>query len=119
MFVANLFESKPFITKDGSEIRSLLDSTNAPVKSQSLAEATLLPGKSTTRHLHPKSEEFYFVTQGKGLMEVGEEKREIVLGDAVLIPAGVPHLLMNTGTEALCILCCCAPPYQHDDTKLL
>lgn len=119
MIVVNLFESQPFTTKDGSEIRSLLDSSNAPVKNQSLAEATLHSGQSTSLHLHPVAEEFYYVTQGKGLMRLGEEKREVGPGDAILIPPGVAHQLTNTGTEMLCVICCCAPPYRDEDTKLL
>jgi hypothetical protein len=41
MEIRNREEQKPFTTKDGSTIRSLLDLTNSPVKEQSLAEATL------------------------------------------------------------------------------
>jgi mannose-6-phosphate isomerase-like protein (cupin superfamily) len=118
MHVVNLFSAPAFKTKDGSEIRSLLDLSTAPVKNQSLAEATLLPGQATERHVHPKSEEFYFVTQGKGLMEVAQEKQEIGMGDAVLIPNNVSHKLTNIGQEALTFLCCCAPPYKHEDTVL-
>jgi mannose-6-phosphate isomerase-like protein (cupin superfamily) len=63
-------EQEPFTTKDGSTIRSLLDLSNAPVKAQSLAEATLPPGASTERHYHKISEEFYYVLSGSGLMEI-------------------------------------------------
>jgi len=38
MTVLNLAAQTPFVTKDGSEIRSILDRTNAPVEKQSLAE---------------------------------------------------------------------------------
>ena len=119
MNVRNLAKAEPFKTKDGSEIRSLLDLSNAPVKNQSLAEATLLPGGSTQRHRHPKTEEFYFVTQGSGRMEIDGEFREVGLGDAILIPAGAAHQITALGTEPLKILCCCAPPYSHEDTELL
>ena len=47
MIVLNLAEQTPFVTKDGSEIRSILDRTNAPVEKQSLAEATVQAGGST------------------------------------------------------------------------
>ena len=30
-----------------------------------------------------------------------------------------PNVHENTGTVPLKILCCCAPPYSHDDTELL
>ena len=66
MTVLNLAEQTPFVTKDGSEIRSILDRTNAPVKKQSLAEATVQAGGSTQRHYHKVSEEFYFILEGSG-----------------------------------------------------
>ena len=40
-------------------------------------------------------------------------------GDAILIPAGAVHTLRNTGATDLKILCCCAPPYSHEDTFLV
>ena len=36
-----------------------------------------------------------------------------------MIAPGVPHKLWNTGAEPLVLLCCCAPPYSHEDTVLL
>jgi mannose-6-phosphate isomerase-like protein (cupin superfamily) len=35
-------------------------------------------------------------------------------GDAILIPPGVWHTIM--AAEPLRFLCCCAPPYAHEDT---
>ena len=119
MFVRNLGKAEAFDTKDGSEIRSLLDLSCAPVKAQSLAEATLKPGASTARHRHSKTEEFYYITQGRALMELDGETRELGLADAILIPAGSSHKITNIGTDLLKILCCCAPPYSHEDTELL
>jgi hypothetical protein len=60
MVINALAQQSSFTTKDGSSIRSLLDLTNAPVKKQSLAEATVPVGKPTQRHYHRLSEEFYF-----------------------------------------------------------
>ena len=37
-------------------------------------------------------------------------------GDAILIPSGTWHTIM--ATEPLRFLCCCAPPYAHEDTYL-
>jgi mannose-6-phosphate isomerase-like protein (cupin superfamily) len=107
-------EQEPFTTKDGSTIRSLLDLSNAPVKAQSLAEATLPPGASTERHYHKISEEFYYVLSGSGLMEIEGEEQKVGPGDAILIPAGAWHEI--TAIEAMQFLCCCAPPYSHEDT---
>ena len=70
MTVQNLATQPPFTTKDGSTIRSILDRTNAPVRNQSLAEAT--------------------------------------------VPAGAWHTI--AAQKTLHFLCCCAPPYAHEDT---
>jgi len=114
MEIRNRENQTPFTTKDGSTIRSLLDLSNAPVARQSLAEATLAAGAATDRHYHRLSEEFYYLLGGRGLMELDGEQREVGPGDAILIPAGAWHQIR--ALEPLRFLCCCAPPYAHEDT---
>jgi mannose-6-phosphate isomerase-like protein (cupin superfamily) len=114
MHVQNLTQQEPFTTKDGSTIRSILDRTNAPVQNQSLAEAQVPAKGATQRHFHKLSEEFYFILEGSGRMEIDGEWREVGPGDAILIPAGAWHTI--TALEPLRFLCCCAPPYAHEDT---
>ena len=115
MEIRKLSDQEPFTTKDGSSIRSLLDLSNAPVAKQSLAEAYLPEGGATQRHWHKESEEFYFITEGSGLMEIDGESRSVEVGDAILIPAGAWHQL-TAHDGPIRLLCCCSPPYQHDDT---
>lgn len=114
MEVRQLEAQEPFTTRDGSTIRSILDRANAPVEKQSLAEATVPAGGATERHYHRLSEEFYFLLDGEGSMEVDGETRTVGPGDAVLIPAGAWHRIR--AVSDLRFLCCCAPPYSHDDT---
>jgi mannose-6-phosphate isomerase-like protein (cupin superfamily) len=114
MTVLNLSNQPPFVTKDGSTIRSILDRANAPVANQSLAEATVPQGGSTQRHYHKLSEEFYFVLEGSGVIEIDGETRNVISGDAILIPPGAWHQI--TATKTLRFLCCCAPSYSHEDT---
>jgi len=114
MILQNLSSQKPFTTADGSQIRSILDSTNAPVKNQSLAEASMPAGTATERHYHKDAEEFYFLLEGTGTMEVDGGVVNVGPGDAILIPPGSWHQI--TAHEPLRFLCCCAPPYRHEDT---
>lgn len=104
----------PFTTKDGSTIRSLLDRANAPVANQSLAEASIPAGAATERHYHRVSEEFYYLLGGEAEMEIDGEMRIVRAGDAVLIPAGAWHRIKALAEVTM--LCCCAPPYAHEDT---
>ena len=116
MTVQNLSAQRPFITKDGSTIRSILDRTNAPVQNQSLAEARVPAGSRTKRHYHKTTEEFYFILEGAGEIEVNGEHRPVRPGDAILIPSGAWHTI--AATKSLRFLCCSAPPYSHEDTYL-
>ncbi len=108
-----------YITKDGSEIRELMHPDRHPVQRQSLAEAQIQPGQQTQLHQHKITEEIYHVIGGSGIMTLGDEHFAIGVGDTVVIPAGTPHCVAATGTEALRILCCCSPAYSHGDTYLL
>ena len=114
MTVNQLADQKPFTTADGSTIRSILDTTNAPVANQSLAEASVPAGGATERHYHKLSEEIYFMLEGEAVMDIDEEKQNIVPGDAILIPPGAWHQI--TAITDIRFLCCCAPVYSHEET---
>jgi mannose-6-phosphate isomerase-like protein (cupin superfamily) len=118
MDIHNLSDVEPFITKDGSEIRELLAHRNSSVRNQSLAEARIAPGSSTTPHTHPKTEEIYYILEGRGRMQVGDEVCIVGANDAVAIPPGQWHQITNVGSDVLRFLCCCAPGYENDDTVL-
>jgi mannose-6-phosphate isomerase-like protein (cupin superfamily) len=108
-------DATPFTTADGSTIRVLLDAETAGAANQSLAEAWLEPGQQTQRHYHAASEELYVLLDGSGEMEVDGEHASVGPGDAILIPPGAWHQI-RAGDAPLRFLCCCAPPYSHDDT---
>ena len=109
---------EPFVTADGSEIRELAGVPSGNAVNQSLAQATVPPGRDTIEHYHRKTEEIYYFTSGHGRMRLGDAEFEVTAGDCVVIPAGVPHKLW-AATEPLVLLCCCAPAYSHEDTVLL
>ena len=107
--------AEPFTTADGSTIRVLLDDALGGARNQSLAEATLGAAQPTQRHYHRETEEIYVVLAGAGDIEIDGNRAPVGPGDAVLIPPGAWHQIRAEGGE-LRFLCCCAPPYSHDDT---
>lgn len=109
MRLRSLTAVESFTTKDGSTIRELHHTAL-----QSLAEATLGAGEATDRHYHGATEEIYFVLEGRGELEVAGERGEVGPGDAILIPPGAWHEIR--ALDPLRFLCCCAPPYGHEDT---
>jgi len=118
MDVKNLNEVPAFTTKDGSEIRELLAHRNSAIANQSLAEARVPVDGCTAEHYHPVAEEIYYITHGVGRIRIDKKECEVCEGDAIAIPPGVRHKLWNIGNDALRLLCCCAPAYEHEDTIL-
>lgn len=116
MEVRSREEAEPFTTADGSTIRVLLDAELGGARNQSLAEATLGPGEATERHYHAKTEELYVLLEGSAEMEVESERARVGPGDAILIPPGSWHQIRAHGPAGVRFLCCCAPPYSHEDT---
>lgn len=112
-------EIAAYTTRDGSEIRELMHPGVHGNRQQSLAEAIVQPGQQTLWHRHRRSEELYHVTRGAGVMMLASETLPIAVGDTILIPPGTAHCVIATGSEALHLLCCCSPAYDHDDTELL
>jgi mannose-6-phosphate isomerase-like protein (cupin superfamily) len=114
-----LEDREPFTTADGSTIREIAGVPSGNAVNQSLAEATVPVGGETVAHFHRAAEEIYHFTAGSGRMRLGAEEAPVRAGDTVVIAPGVPHKLWNTGGEPLVLLCCCAPPYSHEDTVLV
>ena len=73
MDIHNIDRAAAFTTKDGSEIRELLAHRNSCIRNQSLAEARLPAGRATMPHLHPQSEEIYYIIEGQGEMILAHE----------------------------------------------
>ncbi len=112
-------EVPAYDTKDGSSIRELIHPAQHGPGAQSLAEARVAPGACTRLHRHWRSEEIYHVTAGAGRMRLGNAMFEIRPGDSIRIRPGSAHRLENPGPAPLVVLCCCAPPYAHEDTELI
>ena len=118
MDVVNRNGVTAFTTKDGSTIREILAPRNSGAARQSLAEATVEVGQTTQAHSHPHTEEFYYILRGTGLMAMEAERLTVEVGNGICIPPGRRHQIRNVGEEPLVFLCCCAPAYTHEDTRL-
>ena len=109
----------PYQTKDGSRIYELMHPVKQNNQNQSLALAIISSGEKTKLHAHQISEELYYILSGTGKMTLGDDQFDIKSGDTICIHPGTPHRVENTDQSELKILCCCAPAYDHSDTKLL
>lgn len=68
-----------------------------------VAEMVLEKGEKTggPTNKHPESDQWLYVTSGKGKAIVEEKETEIKTGDLVLIEAGETHEIKNVGDKPL------------------
>ena len=80
----------------------------------------LEPGTSEGTHTHEEEgalEEIYYFLQGQGRMWIGGDPVAVSAGDAILVPAGVPHGFENNGTSPLRVVLFFGKP--HPDQPLI
>lgn len=103
-------ESKP--NPHGVDARTLSDSINAQV-----VHITLKPGQSLKKHITPVDAIFY-VLEGEGILQIGDERNVIGADTLVESPAKVPHSWSNESNSKLRILVI-KTPRPTEPTKFL
>jgi len=71
---------------------------------RNFARITVKPGGTNKVHTHNDVEQIYIILQGKGTVEVGEEKAQVKAGDAIYLPAKIPHGFFNTSDKTTILL---------------
>ncbi len=56
-------------------------------------------GKVTPVHIHPESDETFYILDGEILLDLDGERRALGKGGVVAIPRGAPHAFMVTAPE--------------------
>jgi quercetin dioxygenase-like cupin family protein len=57
-------------------------------------------GKVTPVHIHPASDETFYVLEGEILLDLAGERRSLATGGVVVIPRGLPHAFMVTSPQS-------------------
>jgi len=76
----------------------------------------LAPGKRFSLQKHAKRSEFWRCIEGSGMVTVGEEIKEMNVGDEVLVPADTLHRLEG-GTNGLVVLEIMQGEYDENDIE--
>lgn len=69
------------------------------------------------RHFHQAYDETYYVLEGHGAIELGDQTHRLCPGTAVFIPAGVPHALEADPGETLAFVIFGTPGMLIDDER--
>ena len=96
-------------THTGSNPNKFFKSTLFQSQRMLLGLNCLDPGQTQSVHTHADQDKFYFVVDGEGEFQVGEETRKCGRGLVVWVPAGAKHGVTNTRTHPLVLLVGIAP----------
>lgn len=94
------------------EAKKLYDTENAIV-----VHIMLKPGESLKRHITPV-DVFFYVLEGKGMVEIGDEKEEVGPDTLIESPARIPHCLYNEGRGLFRVLVV-KVPRPRESTRIL
>lgn len=76
---------------------------------------TLRPKEEIGLETHPENDQFFRFESGRGRVEIDGNKYVVKDGDAVIIPAGAKHNVVNTSSaEELKMYTIYAPPHHKD-----
>jgi quercetin dioxygenase-like cupin family protein len=96
----------------GVDVRKLYDTENAMI-----VHITLQPGEGLKRHITPVDVAFY-VLEGHGVVEIGEERKECGPDTLIESPARIPHRWTNE-SDALFRVLVIKVPRPTETTRLL
>lgn len=77
---------------------------------------TLAPGEEIGEEVHDDRDQFFRIEEGKGEVHIDGRKTKIKSDDAIVVPAGALHNVVNTGDEPLKLYTIYGPPEHKDGT---
>jgi len=80
-----------------------------------LVVMSLSPGEEIGMEVHPDNDQFLRFEAGKGMVYMGGEERAVSDGDAVVVPAGTRHNVVNASREEDLKLYTIYSPAHHPD----
>ena len=91
MKVFKISEIEPFENAHKVEAKKAYSVPDAEV-----IHMALKAGQSLKKHTTPV-DVFFYILEGKGEVEIGDETKEVAADSIIDSPKGIPHLLRNTG----------------------
>ena len=98
------------LTKDNKDFRHVLYTG----KHLKLVLMSHKPGEEIGDEAHEDRDQFFRVEHGEGQMVIDGKMHPIKSDDAILVPAGARHNLINTGAHALKLYTLYGPPNHLD-----
>jgi mannose-6-phosphate isomerase-like protein (cupin superfamily) len=77
---------------------------------------SIAPGEDIGEEVHDDRDQFFRVESGKGEVRIDGTATAIEEDDAIVVPAGARHNVVNTGSEPLRLYTLYGPPEHRDKT---
>lgn len=100
-------------TTSNTDYRRVLYTTS----DNQLVLMSLKPGEEIGAEVHEKTAQFLRFESGNGKCVVGGKEYAVKNGDSVIIPEGVKHNVINTGSEELKLYTLYSPPVHQDGLR--
>ena len=107
-FVADIEE----LTGENTDFRRVLYTG----KNLQLVLMAIQPGGEIGEEVHEDRDQFFRVEEGKGEVRIDDNRSKIKSDDAIIVPAGARHNIVNTGDKPLQLYTLYAPPEHRDGT---
>jgi len=85
-------------------------------KNLQLVLMAIQPGEEIGEETHKDHDQFFRVEKGEGEIVIDGHRSKIKNDDAMIVPAGARHNVINTGKTALQLYTIYAPPEHRDGT---
>jgi mannose-6-phosphate isomerase-like protein (cupin superfamily) len=79
-----------------------------------LVVMSLLPGEDIGEEVHDNRDQFFRIEKGKGEVFIDGKRSKIKGDDAVIVPAGARHNIINVGDKPLRLYTLYGPPSHAD-----
>ena len=100
------------LTEKNSDFRRVLYTG----KNLQLVLMAIQPGEEIGEEVHDDRDQFFRVEKGKGEVWIDGNRSKIKSDDAIIVPAGARHNVVNTGDKPLRLYTLYAPPEHRDGT---
>jgi len=104
----------------GGPIKIMFTSDTAGTKHLRFSVGYFDPGQGLDLHIHPESEEIYYVIEGKGTVYSGQDRKatQVDRNTAVYIPSGTIHGIRNTSSSGKLIVGFMVAPGKEPSQKV-
>ncbi len=84
-------------------------------KNSQLVLMSLKPGEEIGEEVHAGTDQFFRFEKGQGIVSIDGVKQQVLDGDAVVVPAGARHNVINTSKTVELKLYTIYSPPEHQD----